>query len=307
MFKVFVWLFLTVSMKSFKINERNNKEKHAVDEWNSIINSTVMSVNGSLLDWRYALTMEQSDTLHFYMKKFDTLFLKHGFNLNFISIGACDGTYDSVIDDFFISTWQGLFVEPMSLNVHDLQATLKRNNVAHRSHMIRAAVNETCYSDRINITRPLYEEKRVRVPHWKRRQIGKIADGQVDKNFGSDWVFEEVYCLTFEGIMRRWKAFLIKDRAQLDYGNGVWSSDRTLRPHVVKIDTEGNDFFVVRSILNYGMISPENLPLLLLFEVKTFSQDKFDTLKGMLEKAGYITSSYNASCRARDAFALLAS
>lgn len=193
----------------------------------------------------------------------------------------------------------------MSLNVHDLQLILKRNNVAHRSHLIRAAVNESCQSDRINFTRPIYEEKRARVPHWKRRQIGKIADGRVDSNFGSEWINEQVNCLTFEDILRKWKAFLLKDRSEFDYGNGVWTSDRLLRPHVVKIDTEGSDFFVVRSILNYGMHSPESLPLMLLFEVKTFSQEMFDALKTALVKNGYVTSSYNASDRARDAFAIL--
>lgn len=70
-----------------------------------------------------------------------------------------------------------------------------------------------------------------------------------------------------------------------------------IRPHVLKIDTEGHDQSVVESFVNDA--TPANrLPLLILWEAKYYGTDsrkaramkKYLAMKEYLEKRGYVLS-----------------
>ena len=82
-------------------------------------------------------------------------------SLNFVSIGACDGqAEDASISSFMRkNNWNGLFVEPMSLNHRDFKNLLESNNATDRAFLLHAAANETCTNATIKFTRPNAEEK----------------------------------------------------------------------------------------------------------------------------------------------------
>lgn len=127
-----------------------------------------------------------------YNERFSKIAERLGASVNFISIGACDGTNDDTIKDRFLahSHWNGVFVEPMSNNFADLTNFLAINEVANRSTAIRGAATATCTSPFLEVQRPLTEEKDPNSAHWLRRQIGSILpDGQKTKQ---GWTTEKV-------------------------------------------------------------------------------------------------------------------
>ena len=63
------------------------------------------------------------------------------------------------------------------------------------------------------------------------------------------------------------------------------------RPHVLKIDTEGQDLAIISSILPDGA-HRRNKPILINFEVKVLSKEKYSSLRTLLEKHGYVVSAY---------------
>jgi hypothetical protein len=129
-----------------------------------------------------------------YLQKLSKLFLHHGAAVNFISIGACDGTNDLTIQGRYLKYphWRGLFVEPMSINFADLEKLLRDNGAMERSFPLRAAATDICPSPTIKVQRPLFEEKNPSTPHWLRRQIGGII--AAGKGVRPEWTMEEVKC-----------------------------------------------------------------------------------------------------------------
>ena len=149
----------------------------------------------AMLQWSKALTENDYDNTYWpkitgeksgppqyfdlYIQKLSQIFEKNNANVNFIMIGACDGTNDLTIKRFLkFSHWHGMFIEPVSINFASLQEFLKTNNVVDRTFALRAAATDICANPTIKIERPLYEEKGKsegkEVPHWLRRQIGGI-------------------------------------------------------------------------------------------------------------------------------------
>ena len=63
------------------------------------------------------------------------------------------------------------------------------------------------------------------------------------------------------------------------------------RPHVLKIDTEGQDLAILSSLLPDG-VHRRNKPILINFEVKVLSVEKYATLRTLLEKHGYVVSEF---------------
>jgi hypothetical protein len=167
-----------------------------------------------MLAWSRALTERDYDNTYWpqiageksgppqyfdlYIQKLSQIFQSKGANVNFIMIGACDGTNDLTIKRFLKYThWHGMFVEPVSINYAELQKFLNQNRVTDRSFALRAAATDLCSTPTIKIERPLYEEQGIKdgkeVPHWLRRQIGGILP-QGKNNARRDWTLEEVQC-----------------------------------------------------------------------------------------------------------------
>lgn len=150
-------------------------------------------------------------------------------------VGACDGVTDPVIKFQFLKQphWRGVFVEPMSINVIDLEKFIYDNNGSNRSVIIRAAATDVCQSPTIDVERPLYEEKAAKenktVPHWLRRQIGSILPK--NRNHARrDWVVETVACKTANDILRDWAIQMPVLRP-----DGKSSKSTRRRPHILKV------------------------------------------------------------------------
>lgn len=141
---------------------------------------------------------------HFIVRLSKT-FERYGATLNFVSVGACDGTNDFTISQRFLKSphWDAIFVEPMSNNYRDLVQGLKNASAFHRSFALRAAATDVCTKPTITVTRPLWEDMgHHHSPHWLRRQIGRIKDPS--ETVKADWGTEQVRCVTGREIMEVW-------------------------------------------------------------------------------------------------------
>lgn len=213
-----------------------------------------------------------------YIEKMSKIFQKHNASLNYVNIGACDGENDRTQLMFWAdANINGLFIEPLEANVNDFQVKINSHAGASiRTDLIRAAVNETCPAKLLEFERP----KVVDGPddHWKRREIGRIKKDRFDPSWKTDFV----RCLTFEEVMREWHDLRRK--------RNMHSLELRMsqhRPHAIKIDTEGNDHAIIRSILRYP---PRVLPIMILYEIKTFSSREIDEVRELLGKHGYSTN-----------------
>lgn len=153
------------------------KGQHAlVLKWASSLVPEV-DLNGTT-QWTKAFgTTDPSDYFFEYSTRFSGMAEKIGAVVNFISVGACDGTEDKVIKEGFLahSHWNGVFVEPMANNHADLTKLFETHNVTNRSTAIKGAATAECSSPFLEVTRPLFEEKDPTLAHWMRRQIGGVV------------------------------------------------------------------------------------------------------------------------------------
>ena len=156
------------------------------------------------------------------------------YNVNVAVIGACDGTHDRLISNFFLpfANWEGLFVEPVSFNFISLTELIANHSAVNRSVVLRAAVFDPCETPSIQIKRPLFEEKNMSEPHWKRRQIGHIVFDRTtakeliddrddsekkngDYNIGvgkevASWKHETVRCVTPLQLFFEWRSNILR-------------------------------------------------------------------------------------------------
>lgn len=125
-----------------------------------------------------------------YSEKFSKIARKIGASVNFVSIGACDGTNDDSIEKYVANShWNGVFVEPMSDNFADLTTFLATNGVSNRSMAIKGAATAECKEPFLEMKKPMFGEDE---PHWKRRQIGSILrEGEKKPD---NWTTEKVTC-----------------------------------------------------------------------------------------------------------------
>lgn len=154
-----------------------SKNQHLlVQQWADSLIPDV-DYNGTI-QWRK--TYGSNDPSHFffeYSEKFSKMAEKVGATVNFVSVGACDGTEDPVIKNGFLAHphWNGVFIEPMSNNFADLTKMFETHGVTNRSTAIKGAATAECISPFIEVQRPLFEEKDPTLAHWMRRQIGGIV------------------------------------------------------------------------------------------------------------------------------------
>lgn len=249
-----------------------------------------------------------------YIVKLSKVFYRKSARINFLSVGACDGTNDFTITNRFFKSphWDGFFVEPMSINYRDLVNQLQVSNSFNRSFALRAAMTGHCDEPTITVQRPAYEDLgRLHVKHWLRRQIGGIKP-KSQKKTKKEWVDEVVTCVTGPEVLGIWtKVTRGKDHKDVQTGyqfnspsstvnNGeIQTSLRRRRPHILKIDVEGHDFVVLSSFLN--TTNTNELPLLISYEAKSL-YEKFDLAVSLLESKGYAVTPKKA-----DGFALLKS
>jgi hypothetical protein len=219
---------------------------------------------GALMAWSASLTEDDEDPdkwatqinhnppqiFDHYIVRLSKMLERHETTLNFVSVGACDGTNDHTITTRFFPNkhWDAIFVEPMSNNYGDLVKQLKDNNVFDRSFALRAAATDKCTRPTITVMRPLYEDRgNTKAPHWLRRQIGSIKpEGQKTRE---DWGDEEVLCVTGKDVLNIWdKASKGQSHKDLQTGFDSTSIEHTdrlavgpggrlvrRRPHILKV------------------------------------------------------------------------
>lgn len=177
-----------------------SKNQHLlVQQWADSLRPEV-DYNGTK-QWRKTFGADDPSLFFFqYSEKFSQMAEKVGATVNFVSIGACDGTEDPVIKNGFLAHphWNGVFVEPMSNNFADLTKMFETHGVANRSTAIKGAATAECTSPFIEVQRPLFEEKDPTLAHWMRRQIGGIV--QKGAKAPGGWTIDTVRKISSIGV-----------------------------------------------------------------------------------------------------------
>lgn len=245
--------------------------------------------------WAQTFHQQPANFFEHYVEQLSDLFSEKNAMVNFVMVGACDGTHDRTIRDRFLPSnhWRGVFVEPFEINHRDLVAFMDSHGAKDRATVLRAAATFRCNDTTIKMKRPTFEEKNKTLPHWMRREIGSIVPfDKLDRPATGGWIFEYVPCVNGQKILQNW-TYALGLAQPGDAENRV-----RLRPHVLKVDVEGHDYEVLMGFLHDG-IPNTALPLLISFEAKSILKH-FDRLKGHLEQRGYAVSHL-----ATDGFALL--
>lgn len=286
-------------------NEKSAKKKdkflkvqrYAVEAWSKEL--TVADYD--LKQWPAITKHNQPQHIFdFYAQKLSDVFLSNGGKVNFVLVGACDGTHDKTIRDRFIpnQNWNAVFVEPISYNFNDLNTFLQTNGVSNRSITIKAAVTDSCPTKTVPVKVAKYEEKDPNLPHWLRREIGSILSSAKEaEKLGKMWTVEDVPCKTASDIVKDWAVIDLKNR--LGVSRTKVKEKRLPRIHVLKIDAEGHDFQVLSSFLR-DEVPTEALPLLICFEAKSMHEN-LPRAREIMAARGYVVSEGATN----DGFALL--
>lgn len=272
---------LFITLLFWELVEGSNEETNyipALKEWHNIV--SVNSIGEGLkpidsIAVNYTSGLGPVKLFQTHLKTIAEVFNRNSVSLNYIEIGACDGENDFNLDFYMQdSNINGLFIEPMEANVKDFQAKInQRPKTASRTIMIQAAVNETCPNTFLEFERPGVIDGAA--PHWKRREIGKIKTSSNRPDISLNT--ELVRCMTFNDVIIDWQ--------QQSRLRGMDHLSR--RPHIVKIDTEGNDHNIIKSIL----LSPSNMrPLIIFYRVTFYKHAEIEVVNNMLERAGYSTN-----------------
>jgi len=270
--------------------------KVAVDSWVKYLNPEV-DYNTSLWKVTHRDGRHPGQPGRFfahYINQFSRIFKESGATVNFVLVGACDGTHDKTIAENYLkeSHWEGVFVEPVELNFNDLTKYLTEKNVMNRSHIIRAAGTDKCVEPWTKIKFPIYETRSPKAPHWLRREIGAVLtpdEMSGKKKLPQHWKAETVRCMTARDILDDWSNATRPlntagaRRRPRKEGGGL-----RRRPHILKIDAEGHDYQVLMGFVR-DEVPAHELPLLISFEAKSI-RTYFNETVDHLRKRGYVVS-----------------
>ncbi|MBX9697547.1 MAG: FkbM family methyltransferase, partial [Alphaproteobacteria bacterium] len=216
-----------------------------------------------------------------YIHVLSDIFKELNAKVNFILVGACDGTHDITISQGYLPNqhWRGVFVEPFEINYNDLTNFMKTAGVLDRTHLIHAAATNVCNSTTIKMKRPTFEEKNKSLPHWMRREIGAVVPfDKLDRPAMGGWIFEYVRCVNGPEILKDWALALSKNLPK----RKKQKFPIRMRPHILKVDVEGHDYQVLSGFIADDTPTAE-LPLLISFEAKSIVK-QFDLLKAQMTK-----------------------
>ena len=190
------------SYPSARSSSRNDQES-VLEIWRSIL--------PSLGIFPRLQTKKTQPHLTFFglVEALQTIFVDDNEPLNVLVIGACDGTEDPFLERFYRPNrvWNGLFVEPIGFNFHDLGISLNESIEEGRTHLLRGAVLEECSQPTVTMRRPIFEETNRSEPHWKRRQIAQVLDvgNGTTRPMSRFWTTERVRCLTSSELLFHWR------------------------------------------------------------------------------------------------------
>ena len=222
--------------------------------------------------------LKPQDVFEHYVQKLSNVMRQNNATVNFALIGACDGTHDRTLTQGFMlnSHWRAVMVEPVESNYRDLVSLIAQKGLKRRTHTIRAAVTETCHDPFVFVKSVNFENKAYnfsRWGHWRARQKGAIVP--VDSETGeaklpSDiWKSEQVRCITGREVMEEWTAATRRITTRKKKRS---NTAHVRRPHILKIDAEGQEFSIISSLLASATCDSE-LPLLINFEAKVLGEN----------------------------------
>lgn len=241
------YLLIICHLFILSFSEEDNKsrfknQREAIQSWGSQLTEKDYDPNA----WK----MQPQYMFEKYIKVLSDIFKEKNAKVNFVLVGACDGTHDKTISEGYLPNehWRGVFVEPFQINFNDLKNFMESRNVLHRTHLIHAAATSVCNSTTIKMKRPTFEEKNKSLPHWMRREIGAVVPyDKLDRPAMGGWIFEFVRCVNGPEILKDW-AMALASKEGSTYGKGP----ARIRPHILKVDVEGHDYQV--SILMHNTV-----------------------------------------------------
>ncbi len=154
-------------------------QRLALSAWTNNLTDSDYNID----EWpKIAHASQPQHIFDFYAQRLSDVFLENKARVNFILIGACDGTHDKTIRDRFLPNlnWNGVFVEPIAMNFNDLNKFIEQNNATERSITFKAAVTDECATPTVPVKVAKYESKDPNLPHWLRREIGSILSKPSD-------------------------------------------------------------------------------------------------------------------------------
>jgi FkbM family methyltransferase len=253
--------------------------RKAVEAWQKSLTAKDQNVN----DWIETHRTRQPQVFFdFYAKTLSEIFEKEDATVNFVLVGACDGTHDNTIRDRYVPNkhWEGLFVEPMTRNYEDLNAFMTSQGVMDRTTTVQAAVTDVCDQPNVTFKVPTFEDKNASLPHWMRREIGAIVPD--DAKLGGKWKTQIVRCLTPTEVLWQWVG------TESKIAKSKSNRPKRKRVHVLKIDAEGHDFKVLMGFLR-GITNQVELPLIISYEAKSM-MGNLPLAREVMEGLGYINS-----------------
>lgn len=219
-------------------------QRQAVKAWTKQL--TEQDYNAT--HWAITMRYQPQNFFDHYVEVLSDIFKEKKAKINFVLVGACDGTHDNTIRDRYIPNehWRGVFVEPFEINYNDLVKFMEGQGVADRTYVLHAAATRQCNSTMMKMKRPTFEEKNKSLPHWMRRQIGSIVPiDKLDRPATGGWTFEMTRCVNGPDILADWASTLFKRHKATNVNeNAVFSKVSRIRPHILKVDVEGHDFEV---------------------------------------------------------------
>jgi hypothetical protein len=304
--------------------KKSSKYSHAYQEWNKRVSFTPKGDLVNVTQFLPNIARDQNNKIlsfqgtrpwkffNDYLTEMSAMFAKYELPTNFVNVGACDGGGDGGGDptqNLFQKNQniRGLFIEANQVNVRDFNNLVdsKSRELKDRTTMIHAAVTETCSNKYINFSypNPLSKDKNGKdEPRWIRREIGRIQEQSaaihsMPHELNPAWIIEPVRCLTFETLVSEFHSRYSDVAAASSPPPHVLSfpppkkrKAKASRIHALKIDTEGHDHKILNGIFKNSNISPNQYPLIMLIEVKTYLQEFVAELREMLLKNGYSTT-----------------
>ena len=110
-----------------------------------------------------------------YCQQLSDIYQYNNAYVNFMSIGACDGTHDMIFEKIYLNNdhWNGMLIEPSSRNYDDLLRLMQTKRITHRTLTLHAAVTDVCNEHTIQFKVSKYDLTKPNEEHWLRRQVSE--------------------------------------------------------------------------------------------------------------------------------------
>lgn len=238
--------------------------------------------------------------------------LSKGRRLNFLIIGACDGTHDrliaSLLDNETNGHWRAVLVEAVPRTFDSLLNNTKR--ASHRLGYLNVAADGSCDTPTKKISFINVKSSgslKGSLPHWFTHEIATIDPNLTE---GVSHFLQNSQAKSSRLRLNEWGGannsvaledleYVTQDVQCITGSDLLLNATRMLggaHIHVVKIDAEGRDYAISSSMLQLLAVAREKTqkktllperPLLIEVECKFMSNDQRTWLRKMAYSVGY--------------------